>query len=208
MIFASCTKKECQIDGSVYHFEIPVTLSPAQDTFRIGDTISIVSTFSDEVYERQTDRKYKLVNFDFFPETSIYKIDTVGTLSSFSKFYVIVSRTYNYKLFNYSSGSETLVVEYNYNNGIYDLKYKIIPQQTGLYLLRHGSSIFGLGDTQEFDGKCTNLKSEVYVNMNEGVDNNVEMLADSPDPNYTDIVLAKPSERFHKFGGYVFYVKE
>ncbi|HQW11390.1 MAG TPA: hypothetical protein PK076_08850 [Saprospiraceae bacterium] len=47
--------KECNEFGD-YDFELPATLSPAKDTFRIGDTITITSVFSVLVYDRTTKR--------------------------------------------------------------------------------------------------------------------------------------------------------
>jgi hypothetical protein len=209
-IFSSCVKKKCRIDGA-YNFEIPVTLSPAKDTFNIGDTITIISTFPDEVYERKTDRTYKLIDFKFFPETSINKIDTVGQIDDFSEFDAIVTPTYNYSFFNYSDGGTTLVGEYNYSNNQYNLEYKIIPKIKGLYFLRHASSIVVLGDMQDFDGKCSRIDVHVKMTMNNNNNNNsnnIHMLNDSPDSHFNDCILQKPQQRFHDGGGYCFYVKE
>ena len=44
--------------------------------------------------------------------------------------------------------------------------------------------------------------------MNDGAENNIHMLLDSPDPRYRDWIMQKPEKRFHQFGGYCFYVKE
>jgi hypothetical protein len=208
ILFSSCVKKKCRIDGGFYNFEIPVTLSPAKDTFNIGDTITIISTFTDEVYERKTDRTYILDNFKFFPETSVQKIDTIGKIDDFSQFDVIVSQNYNYKFFNYSDGSTTLVGKYNYKNNTYELEYKIITKKKGLYLFKHASTLFPSGENQDFDGKCSRLRSEGFVNINNGSDNNIHMLSDSPDPHFNDWILQKPQQRFHDGGGYAFYVKE
>ncbi len=121
----SCIKKDCQIAGGQYEFEIPATFSPARDTFYVGDTITVTSAFSSEVYERETDTWYKLENFRFFPETSIHKIDTIGKIDDFSEFDVILSSQYNYQFINYSDGGQTLSGEYNYLNNNYDLQWFI-----------------------------------------------------------------------------------
>ena len=74
LFYTSC-RKECQFGGA-YEFEIPVTLSPAKDTFQIGDTITITSSFSDEVYEKRTENWYELKDFNFSPQTTILNIDS------------------------------------------------------------------------------------------------------------------------------------
>ena len=38
--------------------------------------------------------------------------------------------------------------------------------------------------------------------MNDGAENNIHMLLDSPDPHYRDWIMQKPEKRFHQFGGY------
>ncbi len=203
----SCIKKECQIAGSYYQFEIPATLTPAKDTFQVGDTIEFTSSFSDELYERITDHVYKLENIKFYPETAIYRIDIVGAIEDFAEFEIVLDTIYDYNFFDYSSGARTLVGEFLYDNHAYTLGFKIIPKQRGLFFFRHGLGIGSYGENQEFDGKCSNVKIDGVVKLNDGVDNNIEMLNDSPDSHYNDWILQKPGERFHDFGGYCFYVK-
>jgi len=77
-----------------------------------------------------------------------------------------------------------------------------------LYHFSHFSAIIGIGENQEFEGKCSNLTNDVAMNLNDGADNNINMLSSSPDPHYNDWILQKPEQRFYKFGGYCFYVKE
>jgi len=208
VFFNSCTKEECQFAGA-YLFEVPAELTPAQDTFQIGDTIHFVSTFSDEVYERKTDRFYKLENFRFYPELILREIsESIADEAGLLNFKVLVDNKVNFTQFNYSSGSVSYIGEYNYEDGTYTLRYSIIPESPGFFHFAHSSVLFGLGDDQDFAGKCKKKHSETTVFLNEGADNNIHMLSDSPDPHYNEWMLAKPEDRFHQFGGYVFYVVE
>lgn len=204
----SCIKEKCQIAGGYYEFEIPATLTPAKDTFHIGDTITFISSFSDELYERITNNIYKLESIRFYPETSIHRIDTIGKIDDFSEFEIIIDSIYDYNFFSYSSGAITLVGDFFYNANMYKLDFKIIPKIPGLFFFRHGLGIGSYGENQDFDGKCSNVKIDGAVKLNDGFDNNIEMLNDSPDSHYNEWILAKPQERFYKFGGYCFYVKE
>ena len=117
LILSSCIKKECQIVGA-YEFEIPVTLSPPKDTFNIGDTITISSIFADEVYERKTDKWYKLENFRFFPGTEVKKIDETSVIEGLTSFEIIIDSTMNYNKENYSGGKLGLGGEYIYGNNL------------------------------------------------------------------------------------------
>ena len=206
---SSCIKKECRLAGFP-EFELPVTLSPALDTFKIGDTMSISSIFEDVVYERESEQWYRLENINFFPETAVFRIDTLDVLDSFSEFDVIIPDQYDYYLFQYpSSGRKALIGEYNYENNTYSLEYQLVPKKKGLYCFGQWSSLSVLGEGQEFEGQCCKKKIiYTYCKVNDGGDNNVEFLEYSPDPDYNTWTLQEPEERFHSLGGYCFYVTE
>ena len=205
---SSCIKKECRLAGFP-EFELPVTLSPALDTFKIGDTMSISSIFEDVVYERESEQWYRLENINFFPETAVFRIDTLDVLDSFSEFDVIIPDQYDYYLFQYpSSGRKALIGEYNYENNTYSLEYQLVPKKKGLFYLIHGSDIWVLGEGQEFEGQCCKINTiDAYCKMNGGGDNNVDFLLQSPDSSYHRI-WEKRDTKFHNFGGYAFYVTE
>lgn len=208
ILFNSCVKKECRNFVGAYNFEIPATLSPARDTYQVGDTIKFISMFADQVYETKTDRYYKLTDFMFFPNLRIREIsDTVWNEAALSSFEMIVNDSFNFSEFNYSDGAISYIGQYNYESGNYTLAYMLIPRAAGFFHFSHSCSLVKLGEDQDFDGKCKNISSDVVVKLNDGADNNIEMLNDSPDPHYNDWILQKPEERFHKFGGYCFYVK-
>lgn len=202
----ACIRKDCKIPN--HDFEIPATLSPAKDTFNIGDTITISSVFPNQVYDKSTEQYYKLENFRFYPEVWITKIHTVPVIENLSGFEFIVDSVYNYNLFCYSDGSCSYYGEYNYSNQEYSLYYKIVLQSSGLYRLSQGSAIYPLGEWQDFEGKCWNVYSDVSTKLNDGIDNNVAFLNNSPDPHYNDWILQEPDYRFHRGGGYCFYVRE
>ena len=206
---SSCIKKECRLAGFP-EFELPITLSPALDTFKIGDTMSISSVFEDVVYERASGQWYRLENIKFFPQTIIRKLDTISEIHRLSDYVdVLIEPIYDYSLFNYSSGNQTLVGEYLYANNTYSLAYKIIPKKKGLFYLTHGSDIWVLGEGQEFEGQCCKINTiDAYCKMNGGGDNNVDFLLQSPDTSYAVYIYPRRETKFHNFGGYAFYVTE
>jgi len=132
ILFYSCTPKECQI--STHDFVIPATFSPAKDSFSIGDTISIVSEFSNEVFDKGTNRNYILDNFKFFPGSNVTEIsDTNSNNGAYAYFDVIVDSVYNFNQFNYSTGRISYFGEYNSDSDSYSIKYLIIPKKKGLF---------------------------------------------------------------------------
>jgi len=207
----SCVKKGCDFSGP-HQFQIPVNLSPAKDTFRIGDTINISSTFSEEVFELKTQRAYTLDDFKFFPETRITKWEThpdsiIIDNTALPNFEVLIDTIYDYEHFYFSFGEVSLTGQYKHQNGFYDLKYQLIPQKEGLYWFGQSSCLFALGDDQDFSGKCRNHDVDGHVRLNEGADNNVDFIKYNPDGS-TSVFWERQDEKFHVFGGYCFYVVE
>ena len=212
LVFWGCPREECRDAdfGGAYQFVIPATLSPAKDTFRVGDTIHISSVFSDEVYERQTEEYYKLEDWRFYPTTRLDKIDKVDSnfvQDGLADFQYIIPTQYDYDRFDYGSGAIGLLGEYLYQDGQYSLKFKLIPQQPGLYYFTQFAAQ-GIDDDQDFPGRCPRVTSETNVELNGGADNNVEFLQNSPDVYYNERILARPQDNFHDAGGYCFYVAE
>ena len=205
---AGCGEKCIDNASTGYLFELPVSLTPAQDTFRVGDTITIESVFSDQVLERNLQQRFPLIDWKFYPGTFIYKIDHNPAKDGLPFFEVLLAEAPNYHLRQYSGGTSGLSGQYEYREGKYFLKFKLIPHTAGIYFMEQGSALYPLNEWQDFPGRCKNSSSEAFVNMNNGADNNIDYLALSPDPHYNDWILIKPEDRFHKFGGYCFVVVE
>lgn len=193
-----------------YVFEIPVSLTPAQDTFQIGDTITIESVFSDQVLERNLQQRFPLINWKFYPGTTIDKIDSnPAAKDALFLFDLLLSEAADYKLHQFSDNSTKIYGQYQYDNNTYFLKFGLIPRVPGLYLLSQVSSLYPINEWQDFPGKCKNTSSEAFVSMNNGTStNNIHYLSLSPDPYYNDWILIKPEQRFHRGGGYCFVVVE
>ena len=201
---ASCNK-ECRITGATYHFQISSTLYPALDTFSIGDTITIFTEFNDQVYEAKTDKTYDLSNLTLYYYIRMYKISESPTvraaIDSFQFDYAGLN-TYHYDYFT-NSNYKVLRGDYSYYNNTYSIKYKFSPMDTGLFICSNAAELRG----QSFPDKCDNMESEFHVDLNNGNDNNISMLSQSPDEHFNTWVLEKPYDRFHLSGSYAFYVK-
>lgn len=206
---AGTCDKDCNNSVRNYEFVLPVTLTPAIDTFRIGDTIKIVAEFSNSVYDRANDRFFLLDSFRFYPTTRIIRIDTTTGTDSFDDFEIIIPMKFDYERFDGSRGSQTLFGQYTYTQeGEYILNYKIIPLKKGVYLFRHASSVSSYESEQDFPGRCELNGSYGISVLNDNIDNNIELLEDSPDPHFSEWILEKPEKRFYKHGSYAFVVVE
>ena len=205
-ITISSCKDKCESDGG-HVFEIPVTLSPARDTFNIGDTITVTSIFPDEVRDTRRDMNFKLKDYNFFPSSNMIKIDTLNYLVEFGdNFDVLIDTAFDYSIFNYSSGNEGLIGDHIYADNTYSLSYKLVTRKEGLYFFKHFHQLL-LSPNQDFEGKCAAVESIAHTRLNDRADNNIDMLTSSPDPSYSEILISNP-ERYHNGGGYCFYVRE
>ena len=203
-VFNSCNK-ECQITDGTYEFHISSTLYPALDTFNIGDTITIISEFNDQIYEAKTDMKYDLSNLALPSNFKIWKISNSPTSYAAILNFNILNDSSNDFYYDYyqALNAYSLKGKYDYTQSTYSLTYKIIPEDTGLFMCAHGPLSTGI----TFPGKCDDMESYFHVVLNNGNDNNISMLSQSPDEHFNTWILEKPYDRFHSGGGYAFYVK-
>jgi hypothetical protein len=206
----SCNLFECENNVAGLHdFELPATLTPALDTFRIGDTMRISSIFGNQIFEKKLQKTFTLDGWSFFPYTAISKLDTSIVLDdALINFDIIVDSKYDYSLFYYSDGGVNLVGEYSYENDTYHLEYALIPKKAGLFLLLHASALVSFGSEQEFPGKCKGQESRASVAMNGGGDNNIDFLAHTPDTSFYQITMEDLQLRYYGSGSYCFYVVE
>ena len=207
----SCRKNECKLLGR-YMFELPATLSPVLDTFRVGDTITVRSYFPDEIYDRTTSRHYKLENFSFLPSTKVLKIDEDTIINAFpSHIEPLLDPKTDYSLYYGSVDEYYLMGEYRYADNHYHLEYKLVLREAGLYYHRFGSSVAFTDQT--FEGKCPHTKryrsldGAVKINNGDAYENNVEFLKDAPDNTFA-LNSYYRHEQFNRLGGYCFYVVE
>lgn len=208
-LITSCKKNsECDFNGP-YEFQLPVALAPATDTLHVGDTIFVESRFSNMVFERKTQRAYKLENFSFYPTTAIQNVGINPAVSGIYDFELLIDTTFNYQIQNFSSGSSYLTGEYDYTGTEYILNFRFICKKKGLYYFNHNTFLVsGPGEDQDFPGKCDGKRVHSYSTTNNEVNSNMDLLRESPDPLYNDIIFQKPQQRFYDNGGYVFYVVE
>ena len=211
VLLSSCGQDDCHVPGG-YMFERPATLSPAKLIYNVGDTITVSAMFSDEVYDRATGRTYLLENFDFYPLSTFCRLDTVGIdtleLVTEEHFDFIISPTYNYNLRISNSAGAELAGEFNYEDHVYDLEYKIVVKKPGLYLSTFSTWLDNFSERIDFPGQCKGQILDSWTMLNDGAANNDTLLLDAVDEgwhrHYNEPNL---NENFHRWGGYCFKVE-
>lgn len=216
---ANCGKdvSKCPI-----YFTLPVSIVPIQEVYNIGDTITIISEFEDQLAGLNTELTevgiFNMKGIKWEPRFRIYKLDTLiikrdEHLSRLTENFQIILYDTLLNLREYSSGNETIVGEYTEFNSKFSLNFKIVCKKKGTYFFESDSgNNYGTLGFQDYPGVCKKEKLEVYFKTNEGKDNNLHYLKESPDPfwdrsrpnGYTGDVYSKEPE---VHGGFCFKVE-
>jgi len=210
-LFESCIKRDenCdRISSGSYEFIMPFTLTPAQETYHIGDTITISSTVNNPIYERKTGNSYMLDDFKFYLRSKIYYLDTLkNDYSNFYRFELLLDSTHEMSVYTYSTNSNSILGQYTYQNNQYTYEFKLVAKEKGSYLFSQGSGIWSRGEDQYFEGKCTNTDIDAKFYMNNRADNNSYLLDEALNPNFK-LYTKNLGPQYLDFGGYCFKVIE
>ncbi len=210
-ILGSCARN-CDVPGAGYMFEIPATLSPKQRVYSVGDTISLRSVFSDNVYERATEQDYLLENFLFYPGVNFERLDTAGIdtieLVTEAHFDFLIETRFDLNIFNSIFDGVVLLGQYIYANNEYILEYEFVAKKPGMYLMYFSSDLGLQGENQDFPGKCDSQGiANTRTVLNDGADNNADLLLEAVDPGWHLLHNNRLDRGFHDLGGYCFKVE-
>jgi len=203
-------------------FTLPVSITPAKEVYNIGDTITIISEFNDQLIglniEETPIGTFDMKGIKWKPVISYYKLDTLipnrdNHIPLFEGFVKVefTSGTLTKEFF--STGAEQIFGEYSEKQNRFTLSFKIIPQKKGVFYIEFDSdNNYGNFGFQDYPGVCKNDILAVYYKTNEGKNNNLQYLKESPDPfwdrsrsnGYTGDIYTKEPE---KVGGYCFRVE-
>jgi len=199
--FSSCglfIDKDC-FDNNEYKFYLPFTLTPAQDTFRINDTIRLHANFSHDLFDSVTLKYYEVENEPLKCYFFLDHIDTIGITTAFPDFQLFVDTG----TVSTGGGPEGGLkwIKYVYDANYYKFYIRLIPLKEGTYWLSFGS------EPQQhvnFQKKCPGELMDVYFTTNSGADNNFYFMALSLDSS----INAVPLKNFNYTGSYCFRVVE
>ncbi len=201
LLLCSCglfIDKDC-FDNNEYKFYLPFTLTPAQDTFHINDTIWVQANFSDELLDSNSLKTYHLENEPLYCNFYLDHIDTIGITTAFPDFQLFVDTG----TVSTGGGPEGGLkwIKYVYDSNHYKFYIRLIPLKEGTYLLGFSSEP---RQDVNFQKKCPGELMDVYFTTNDGAENNFYLMAQSPDSN----INAVPLKNFNFTGSYCFRVVE
>jgi hypothetical protein len=180
------------VGSSVYQFELPLTLQPAQATYKIGDTIYLKSEFEDRILEKQSRLHLHLPNFRFGATIMIARIDTAPTNFNAARDFEYFKGANDYRAYRDTiklPNSEVLFipleVSYDNKNSEYKFELKVVPQRAGTYMFTQLEipQLTGFfSRKQKFSQQCKNTTNNfTYIINNDSTDFNFDYLRASPD---------------------------
>ncbi len=210
---------ECENDpGELgrYYFRIPVSISPAQDTLRIGDTLSIAVQFGPDIYEGMTAKSYDLSHVGFNASFLMARMDNENyenggiDLNSLGHFTIPVLNTdkYGYELMYSSDGTSSIIGDIPIINGQNEVKLELIMQKTGVFMLTQFIDEENKDHNIEFDGRCPQVWSNFVMEVNGNQNSNEYLLYESPAEHFNTWIPEKINTRFYDMGRYCFVVVE
>ena len=207
-IFIAATCDEgCEDNPSgVYEFVIAATVSPNTPTISVGDTLTITSRLSQDLYDRITENTYFFETFPHSASTQLAKVDeNPANQDVLDNFEFIVDPAYDYGIKTGVEGNTILDGRYLTVGDNYEITFQLVAQTPGLYVLNQGVNLEVPAAT--FPGWCPKATSYAVMDINGDSDNNIELLMDSPDPVFNERVFARPDQQFHDQGGFAFKVE-
>jgi hypothetical protein len=200
--FQDCTS--CKLDNTVcerkYDFEIPFSISPAIDTFKIGDTIWIESIIQNFLIDGSTGEKINVENHNFKVKTGFSRIDTLGYDSSADNF-VVINIKGKYLVKNLGPNLSIINIEYQKEEMRRSLKVGVIFKRKGIYQTSMTNIVADLEEGINLtETNCTQRINLAY-SMNNGEENNYYL-------EQYDVNVIPSFDEFMKAGAYNFVVIE
>ncbi len=121
----------------LYHHQlvVPVEVIPHQKVYKVGDTMTLRSVFSDSIYDNNFQTYFKVKNFPFIAARVLYKFTEEGFEQGYRINQLIVDDQYDHRYFSRNDqGDESIGrIIYNADEGQYHYEIKIVLQTPGVY---------------------------------------------------------------------------
>jgi hypothetical protein len=207
---SGCGKDDDKWEEVYFEFVMPIEVSPAKDTFRIGEEIKFKAKINDSLYDHVSGKKYHLPNFTFNSFVSIFKINDKSKPFDFQ-----IKSNQKFEVVNRVGGLSNIADAFAdlnkiYSNGFYEFDFSIIPKEIGVY---HARFVYDAGRKgyailpQQFAPNEPGVKrfprmSVLRYTLNNG-NTNYNIYSD----NAQQLVSSDGTTTFDRIVGYTFVVK-
>ncbi len=198
-----CGDKACEV---YYHFEFPVTLAPALDSFSVGDTIWVSLSYdSNKLTDLKNGNVIDVGNFDFNIDLNILRIDSLdGFALNYFKIIQNVGKLVRIDLVD----AVTSRIQFERVNNMNNVSFAVVPLKKGVYVFGF-DSFYESGDISEeinlVETNCTQFIEKVSFVTNNGGSNNYDLYVSRvvSEPPYNE--FTEPA--YNDDGGYTFIVQ-
>jgi hypothetical protein len=152
--------------GGSHYLEVPISVTPHQKTYSVGDTMNVKMFFSDSIYDLSRETSFKIENFPFEPANQLYRIEEDAWQSGYRLNELIVDEERYNTRYNFQSRvSDDFRGFTVYENGYYHFEYDLVFDTPGTYIIMTSDQyMFNLGsglsdlneqtNAIEFEGRC------------------------------------------------------
>jgi len=205
IIATSCHKKN---EPCPTEFQVPGKSIPYAKSYHLGDTLTLQSFYHYMIYEKRTNKYYNMKELDIESGLNIRSLDT--TDASYNQDLIkyvdfIPNKNYEYYIQKFSSGNVVLYSNIILDEDTFRNEIKIVFKKKGIFLLGYGPS--SLMNRMDFEGKswrCSDFN--LFTIMNAGMDNNIDLLKESPDEHFNTWILQSPEDRFYRGASFAYRV--
>ena len=204
IITLSCNKQEnCPSEFIVYG-----EVNPYDVKYRIGDTIRLSFAFSEMIYSKDKEKAFDMTGLKLEYGFLIYKIDSNETDIYFSVTdycNILEQEKLDTQIDVFSNGTSMLSGTMYVSKQLNSFSLSFIPNKRGDYMLTFGAFANGsnnvINDCETFDiNLCTRL--------NKGLDNNINLLKESPNEHFNTWMIAKTERFYETKSGFAYRVIE
>lgn len=217
--------------GRSHVLEVPISVTPHQTVYRVGDTLTISMHFSDSILDLSRETYFKIENFPFEPVTLLYRINGDSTWDSgYLLNQVLVEDKFNPRFNPQSNKAADMRGFTIYEEGYYHFEYKVVLETPGRYSTlitdMYEQNIVldpernAVADAIEFEGRCpqSNFAVAMIIDKEQKYEDYLEELIfldkeiywdglTTLDPSLSD-ALEKGQGFFEWWGMYFFEVVE
>lgn len=199
-------RKKCEGQAVLgFEFDIPYHVRPARDTFSLGDTIWIESSFSNQMVNRSNGKVYTLSHFDFKISGVILDLETNPSLPATATAYDMVDA--GGQVYTADRSGPYFYVQYRDENNQYYWKAGFVLKKAGLFAFWPDTNIDEGNLKEQMPPQqitACNYESVLLRILRKDIDPNTDLLLQAADPYVREPWDIGPFE----LSSFAFYVKE
>ncbi len=180
--------------GRSHYLKVPISITPHQKSYRVGDTMNVKMFFSDSIYDLSRQTRFKIENFPFEPVSVLFRIDNGEWESGYRVNELIVDQDrFNIRYNQQTSVSDDIRGFTVYENGFYHFEYELVFNKAGKYVIM-------TSDQYEVNGGSGNS------DLNEEIDA-IEFEGRCPDSNFFICSVIKGDPHYYDFIDELLYLE-